>query len=710
MFFTSRVRSSISDKIVYSGVLFASQVILSELVLGLINILYASTLIVFNVLISAVVLSFKGKDLARNLKNEILSLKFFLKEFICIENLSLFILFVIAAVWILFGIYFLPPRGIDDLCYHLPPVFEFIQKHKVFLLPVTLNTSFANPISAELLFLWPVIFMKSVIYVDSVQFFAAVYGVFVTYSLARSLNLNIRNSVFCALLFFFVPVTMAQMGCNYIDVITSVFFLSAVVISVKYNSEQSAAQAFLLGAAIGLITSMKYHMIAVALGLQFVVLPKMRKRHLLLYIAPVLALTAYWYVRNFVVFGNPIYPLSIFKKNIGLFATEISSKLGFFEQLKAKIYFLIISDIGIGTFHGGYGITFWGLAFPSWIYCLYKSVLKKERHLYVYLQVFIGLLLILAVSYDDFNIAPRFVIFITAICFISFGKVLEVVGENKIYPVVLKTLAIISSLLSVFLFSVVKFPTYNIIKPISDLIDNTTTSEVRYYSLAYWELPGMSPAFEALDYLTEGDTDGLSVYAAMAPDVFWMSPLYGTHLQNSIWNLNRESSSKHAPDAFFYYFGKNGEIVYLKEKISFYDIASNPQYQLINQTLHGILFIKTDFFKSAVKREKLMLYYKNSYKASLKEAEKIMGVFHKDIPIVVIPHFGYGLKYFELNGNLKNSVNLVSMGFEDAYVKNFKWNRVYTFINKLSGYKADKILEIPTGDGIVNVYLNEKLR
>lgn len=80
----------------------------------------------------------------------------------------------------------------------------------------------------------------------------------------------------------------------------------------------------------------------------------------------------------------------------------------------------------------------------------------------------------------------------------------------------------------------------------------------------------------------------------------------------------------------------------------------------------------------------------------------------KDIPIVVIPHFGYGLKYYELRGDLSNSVHLVSLGFEDAYVKNFKWDRVYTFINKLSGYRAQKVLEIPTPEGVVNVYLNEK--
>jgi hypothetical protein len=75
------------------------------------------------------------------------------------------------------------------------------------------------------------------------------------------------------------------------------------------------------------------------------------------------------------------------------------------------------------------------------------------------------------VPYDSFNLAPRYAIFITAICFISFGKVLEVLAENKFYIATLRTSAVVSSMLAVFLFSLVKFPAYNIIKPINDLRD-----------------------------------------------------------------------------------------------------------------------------------------------------------------------------------------------------------------------------------------------
>ncbi|MEO5357673.1 MAG: glycosyltransferase family 39 protein [Nitrospirae bacterium YQR-1] len=705
LFFTGRERAAISEKILYSGVLLASQIIFSELALGLLNILYPTTLCFLNMLISAVVLYFKGPDLMVNLKTEIISLRLFLKGLFYAENISLFFLFFIASVWILLSVYFLPPRGVDDLSYHLPPVFEFVQKHRVFLPAVQLNPFVAYPMSAELLFLWPVIFMKNQVFVDSVQFIVALYGIVVTYALARNLNLGIRNSIFSALLCFFVPVTMAQTGCNYIDIITSVFFLTALVILIKYNLHQKAYLAFALGASVGLITSMKYHMIIPALGLQVMIMQKMKKKHLLIYIAPVFALTAYWYIRNLIVFHNPFYPLEILKGGIGIYATELSSKIGIFEQLKAKVYFLLISDIGLGTFHGGYGIAFWGLAFPSWLYCLYKSFLKKEHHLFIYLQVFLGMIIVLIVPYDSFNVAPRYAVFITAICFISLGKVLEVMAENKYYRNILKTMAVLSSVLSLFLFSMVKFPTYNIIKPINDLRNNTTTTEAKYYALGYWDLPVMSPAFEALDYLTIGDGRGLSVYVAMAPDVFWVSPVYGTQLQNTIWNLN---SVTNRPDAFFYFFGKNGEIVYIREKVPFYDIALNPQYQLIHQSLRGVLFIKGNFFDSADKRKKLMSFYEKSCKNSLDEAAKIKSSFQEDIPIVVIPHFGYGLKYYELNGNLNNRVHLVSHGFEDAYVKNFKWDKVYTFINKLSGYRADKILEIPADDGIVSVYLNEK--
>src|SRR5258708_38926730 len=69
------------------------------------------------------------------------------------ENVLLAGLFAFAAAWIATAIRFYPPRGIDDVTYHLTPVYQAIQDHRLTLLPVALRGHFVSPLNGEMLFL-----------------------------------------------------------------------------------------------------------------------------------------------------------------------------------------------------------------------------------------------------------------------------------------------------------------------------------------------------------------------------------------------------------------------------------------------------------------------------------------------------------------------------------------------------------------------------
>jgi hypothetical protein len=129
-------------------------------------------------------------------------------------NVALISLICLAYLWIIVASYYLPPRGVDDLVYHLPPVFEYITSHKIFLLPIDIRSHFAFPENAELLFMWPTIFSYDQRMVDSVNIPFALFSIVVVYVLLSKLNISKKDSFFAAMLYALCPIVIMQAGSN----------------------------------------------------------------------------------------------------------------------------------------------------------------------------------------------------------------------------------------------------------------------------------------------------------------------------------------------------------------------------------------------------------------------------------------------------------------------------------------------------------------
>ena len=154
------LRNRISSDIApYTGLLMGAQIVLSEIVLGALGMLYFSWVVGVNLATSTAVIAwlyFSGRLPTRHeihLKLKALTTR--VRRNIGWEIIALSTILFLLVLWFCVATYFLPPRGIDDLVYHLPPLYEFVKNHEISLLPLDLRHNFAMPFGGDFLFLWP---------------------------------------------------------------------------------------------------------------------------------------------------------------------------------------------------------------------------------------------------------------------------------------------------------------------------------------------------------------------------------------------------------------------------------------------------------------------------------------------------------------------------------------------------------------------------
>ena len=320
------------------------------------------------------------------------------------------------------------------------------------------------PKNIELLFLWNIIFLKSDILTDLTQLLFTLIGVLTVCSLAMKLKVGEKNAVYSALLFFFTPIIILQSTTNYVDIAISALFLVAVnfLISdgilesqdskLRVNNEKQRKIFLLLGGlATGILLGGKGSgpLLIVILS-ALVIMQKVRKHivytrnpgmgkdyrvlasvtsYLILFMAPALLMGSYWYIKNWVLYGNPVYPMEVsifgtvfFKglyKGIIEPAPDIINRLSFFTRplyvwLENIEYYLYDSRLG------GLGPIWFILFIPSLAFALLHAAKNRKYHfLAIAATIIAGFLL-----YPR-NWTPRYVIFIVGMGALSFGYALN---------------------------------------------------------------------------------------------------------------------------------------------------------------------------------------------------------------------------------------------------------------------------------------------
>ena len=459
---------SFVDRILGTFVFAAAQIILSEIALGFSLKLVSLNLLLVNLVVSTVVLLLAGvscNELLRQIREIRSSLAGFLA--LVIRHKVLMIICVLAfaqVLWWTFLVYLLPPYAWDAMTYHLPKVAHILQSNGI--QEFNAGYIFVNvyPFNIELIFLWNVIYLGNDVLVDGTQVIFALLGVLAIYGIARKVGVKPQNAAF-ALIFLFVPIVIQQATTCYIDIAVS--SLSVIAVNFLLLKDKPKINLIILGITIGILLGAKGSFILPSLlfsliilllilremkaekdtdGSRFVLFGERFLRDCCFYVIPILLLGGTWYIRDWILYGNPVAPVnvSLFGKTIfegSRSLADISQNTPTFTDPQAIISsWLERSSPGVKWNHayynydvgrGGFGPMFPILLLPSIVFSIFIGIKKGWRSYLVIAAVFILAFLVIPMNWWS-----RFTIFFCAFGVLAFTVMMEHLPKTKLVSLI----------------------------------------------------------------------------------------------------------------------------------------------------------------------------------------------------------------------------------------------------------------------------------
>ena len=230
--------------------------------------------------------------------------------------IALLVLVVGEAAWRVFAAWVLPASGFDALWYHLTTVGWWLQKGTIGGNPLVLWSD-DYPSDGELFAAWVALFLRSDTFVDIVQLPFAVLGGLAVAGIGRTVGLSARGAAAAGALFFLSPIVLVEASAAYVDLVFVAAFLVGLHFLLRFIDLGERRLLFLAGIGGGLALGSKYVgglYFAVLLGAVLAALGVRRAElrawppALLIFAAPALVLGGFWYVRNWIQHGHPVYP------------------------------------------------------------------------------------------------------------------------------------------------------------------------------------------------------------------------------------------------------------------------------------------------------------------------------------------------------------------------------------------------------------------
>ncbi len=438
--------------------------------------LYPAPLFILNLLLSAGVMfiAFRfgnNKGMFTEIRNAFVRISGIIikdKALLCI-----FCMFVLLFCWLVLTGYLFPSYSWDALYYHLPMVGQIMQSGAI---QEHSNPSFIQQYmnifskNINLFFLWNIIFLKSDRIVDLSQLFFVIAGVLSIYSMAIKMKIREQYALYCCLLFFFTPVLVLQATTNYVDAAVSMLFLIAVnflIFDEQGNNTGKSRESFLFdegrisvllsGLAGGILLGSKptgpFYIVVLFLAVFIREMMQQRgqfssaspgKGNLMIkglqtyffcFVLPVVLGGGYWYLRNWIVYGNPVYyvDVSIFNVSIfkGLEKNWVEAAPQAIENLNyaTRLVHVWLERVGYYMYDSkfsGFGPLWFILFLPSILFSVIYGVAKKKNNLLFVIFVFL-----VAFALYPRNWITRYVIFIVGMGALSFGIVLEYFHERE---------------------------------------------------------------------------------------------------------------------------------------------------------------------------------------------------------------------------------------------------------------------------------------
>jgi len=215
---------------------------------------------------------------------------------------------LMAAVFFLSLVQALAPcTGVDALAYHLYLPKEFLRLGQIVFLPLTRESLW--PFNTEMLFMAGLLFQGTA----AAQLFHWVFYPLTGWAiyLCTRRYYGEKTAAWAACFFIFTPAAFAQSGYPYVDLSLAFFvFLSVYAFLIAGTSAAPAAYA-LAGLFCGAAMGVKF----LGLGCLMILFPmvlwqsRFSLKKSALFLAAVFFTGGGWYVRSWILSGNPVYPL-----------------------------------------------------------------------------------------------------------------------------------------------------------------------------------------------------------------------------------------------------------------------------------------------------------------------------------------------------------------------------------------------------------------
>ncbi|MEW6008956.1 MAG: hypothetical protein AB1629_04900 [Candidatus Omnitrophota bacterium] len=396
------------DSVISLFLFFYSQIIFSELLLGIFSQLSLLNLVFFNITIFVfLALFFKIKN------TKMLCLKNLLFKDLSPSFPSNRIFYFLISIIFGFGFVKLainlvnPPFGWDNLNYHFTFPVEWM-KNLNLNTPIVISDDPAStyyPINGSLFFLWLMFPFKNVFLADLGQVPFFIVALLSVYSIGKKLNLKNEYAFFAAAIFTLIPNYFKQLEVAYVDVMVASLFLAAVNFLFLLNRDFKIRNLILFSLSLGLMLGTKSLALLYAIlliipffylcfkkGLNF----KKFIISLSISIVIIIVLGSFSYIRNFIEIGNPLYPLDV----------RLFGKLIFKGVMDAKTYSANVSlrDYSLAKilFSEGLGVQTVIFVLPAMFLGLPLAIKKRRKDLNFWLAYFLILPVILAVVYRFF--------------------------------------------------------------------------------------------------------------------------------------------------------------------------------------------------------------------------------------------------------------------------------------------------------------------
>ncbi|MBL7049274.1 MAG: hypothetical protein ISR96_07160 [Nitrospira sp.] len=569
--YLKRAEISFADRLIAVFILGLLQVLITEMLLGLVfKALFAGPLFLLNISISSIVMFYVRfrhsdgpalipalKELLQKSRKVVIMMR---------EDILLMLLlsvFVLTGLWIVFTGWLFPGYAWDALWYHMPIAGQILQSGAIeegqlnSFIDMVVNTM---PKNMSLFFLWNIIFLQNDVIVDLTQFAFTLAGVLVIYSIALKCGIRQAPALFSAPLFMFVPVVILQSSTNYVDIAVAVLFLIALnflLYKEPHKKDLKRAEiaplpVFIAGSAMGILLGSKASgliFFAVSIMLIFVqvliMLYKSENRQAdildavrlygLYFLVPVMVAGGFWFVKNWVIYGNPLTPIELRVSDITLFkglikgiidpapsAIENLTPLGrlIHVWLERVEYYLYDSRLS------GFGPLWFILYLPCIALAIVRAV-KKDQYNFLFVS---SAILFIYLFYPS-NWYSRYVIFVVALGPLAFGLVLHYFWRQE------NVLKIFALFLAIYTAAFSNSPAVTPAK-VREFMDRPFSER-----LLAWQAPFNIDIHARKDYglwiwITRNIKTGDSI--AYAYDPLFLAPLWNSSYSNRIVRVRAE--------------------------------------------------------------------------------------------------------------------------------------------------------------------------